>query len=638
MQKETKGEKTGIRPAVILAAMGVVFGDIGTSPLYAFKECVAHATSHGSALNESVYGILSLIVWSLILLVWVKYINLVLRADNEGEGGILALLNLAFPQGTSLIKGSTKYVWHLTVIGLLGAALLYGDGVITPAISVLSAVEGLTLISPSFTPWIIPAAVAILIGLFSIQNKGTSSIGRYFGPIILVWFVVLGTLGLAQITQTPTIFRAFNPLVGINFLTHHPAMAFAILGSVLLVVTGGESLYADMGHFGRQPIRLAWDFVVLPSLLLNYLGQGALVLRKPETAGNPLFLLAPDWGLIPLVILAMLATIIASQALISGVFSLTTAAVQMVYLPRMQILHTNHEESGQIYIPVINKALAGGCIALVLVFQSSSGLAAAYGVGVVLTMLATTSLFFFVAHKRWGWPLWKAGAICGLIGALELVFTASNLLKIANGGWVPIAIGLSVFTMMATWKRGRNYIRGKTALGLNLPSFVDSISLSGVLDPKWQPHRVTGTAVFLSGTPDITPTPLIYNLTHNHILHEQNIVLTVVTTKIPIVPDEKRIEVTRLPAGFLQVTAKYGFMQVPTIQSIEEAMKAKNIMIDEEHTTFFLGRETLIPSEKGLNKWQETLFRLMSRNAQNAAQFFRLPCNRTIEIGHQIEI
>lgn len=624
-------------PALILAALGVVFGDIGTSPLYAFKECIAHCVQTGSDLASSTYGILSLIVWALILLVWVKYITFILKADNHGEGGILALLNLAFPPGETG-KTTKRLAVHLAIVGLLGAALLYGDGVITPAISVLSAVEGLTLLSPNFAPTIVPISVAILIGLFTIQKLGTQSIGRFFGPIILIWFITIGGLGLIETLRHPQVLQSLNPLLGLGFLCQYPAMAFAILGSVFLAVTGGEALYADMGHFGREPIKQAWTRIVLPALLLNYMGQGALVISEPDAVDNPFYRLAPTWATIPFVLLATMATIIASQALISGAFSLTTSAMQMGYLPRMQVLHTNHRESGQIFVPLINTTLAAGCILLVVIFGSSSKLAAAYGIAVTLTMISTTLLFYFVTTKRWGWSQWQALGTCAPIFCIELAFASSNLLKVFQGGWIPICIGLVIFTMMTTWKKGRDYIRSKANTSMDLASFVDSIALSGVLRKELRPHRVQGTAVFMTTTAGSTPDALTYNLTHNHVLHTQNIILTISSTKTPTVPKDKKLTIIRLPEGFLQVTAQFGFMELPTITTILECLKKEDVVLQKDHTTYFLGRESLVLTEKGLPKWQENLFVIMARNAQNAAQFFKLPHSRVIEIGKQVEI
>ena len=614
-----------------LAALGVVFGDIGTSPLYAFKECMEHSVQAGAA---SVLGILSLILWSLVVLVSAKYVSLILRADNHGEGGILALLNLAFPEG----EKAGRRLAVMTAIGLLGAALLYGDGMITPAISVLSAVEGLDLISPSFKPYVIPIAVLVLAALFYIQRFGTGMIGKFFGPVILVWFVMIGGMGLVQVVKHPSVLAAINPLAGISFLTSNPGIAFAVLGSVFLAVTGGEALYADMGHFGRAPIKNAWRFVVLPCLTLNYLGQGALVLSHPEARENPFFLLAPAWATAPVVLLATMATVIASQALISGVFSLTTSAIQMGYLPRMQILHTNHEEHGQIFIPAINSALAAACITLVIVFQTSSALAAAYGIAVTLTMLATTLLFYFVARRKWNWSAWTSVGVCLLFGSIELTFFASNLLKLLHGGWLTILIGLIIFYLMTTWKIGRTFIRAKVLNDMPLPGFVESIGLSGTLNPALAPHRVQGTAIFMSTSPNVTPGALTYNLTHNHVLHHRNIVLTIQAEHSPYVAQENRLDVVELPEGFLQVVAKFGFMEVPTIGEIISKLNELGHDITADRSTFFLGRETLVQTGIGLPRWREAAFLLMSRNAQNAAQFFRLPSNRTVEIGKQIEI
>jgi KUP system potassium uptake protein len=622
------------RSALTLGALGVVFGDIGTSPLYALKECLEHS---GGVTAITTLGILSLILWALIVVVSVKYVTLVLRMDNHGEGGILALLNLAFPGATGGAAPSSAVV-RMVAVGVFGAALLYGDGVITPAISVVSAVEGLEVISPTFGYLVVPLATVILVVLFTVQRFGTNTIGKAFGPIILTWFLVIGTLGLVQVLRMPAVLAAFDPWYGFNFLVNHPGTSAVVLGSVVLAVTGAETLYADMGHFGRIPIRTAWNFIVLPALMLNYLGQGALVLANPAAKESPFFLLAPDWGTLPLVLLATVAGVIASQGLISGVFSLTTAAVQMGYLPRMQISHTSHETSGRIYIPTINFALGVACIALVLAFRSSSALASAYGIAVTLTMMATTSLFFFVARKKWGWSLPLAIGVCGVFATIEVAFFASNILKIVHGGWLPLCIGALIFYLMTTWKMGRSYIRSQIGDAMALPGFVDSIALAGVLDPNLNPHRVKGTAIFLASTPDITPHSLSYNLTHNHVLHERNIVLTILPSRVPFVPDEEKIAVVTLPEGFYQVTARFGFMEVPSIQEVVEQAAKKDLVIDMERSTFFLGRETLVRANKGLSRWREAAFIMMSKNAQNAAQFFRLPSSRTIEIGKQVEI
>ena len=615
--------------ALTIAALGVVFGDIGTSPLYAFKECLSHG-----AQPDEILGILSLILWSLILLVSVKYIGIILRADNNGEGGILALLSLAFP------KGSTgKSVALMTGIGLFGAALLYGDGVITPAISVLSAVEGLTLISPHFESFSVPIAVVVLIGLFTVQRFGTGAVGKIFGRILLVWFVVLFVLGAAQVFRNGHVLVAFNPFRGFGYLIEHSRGAILVLGSVFLAVTGGEALYADMGHFGSRPIRLAWSTIVFPSLAMNYLGQGALVIANPTASENPFFLLAPKWSLFPMVILATAATVIASQALISGAFSLTMQAVQMGYLPRTQILHTNKDESGQIFIPQVNTSLALACILLVVSFGTSSALASAYGIAVTLTMLATTVLFYFASRRLWGWSRILALGTCGMFAAVELSFFASNMMKVLHGGWLTLAIGLFIFFMMSTWKTGREFIR-KGMVGMTtLDHFVDSIAMSGVLDPALAPHRIKGTAVFLNSTPNSTPNALVYNLMHNKVLHERNIVLSILTERIPYVPSEERVAVEEMPHGFFKVVAHFGFMEMPGVDPVIAACKAKGLVIDAERSTFFLGRETLIRAPKGgIPLYMERMFIALSRNAQNAAEFFKLPTGRTIEIGRQVEI
>ncbi len=622
------------RAALTIGALGVVFGDIGTSPLYAFKECLEHS---GVVTPDTTLGILSLILWSLIVVVSLKYVTLVLRADNHGEGGILALLNLAFPANVPA-AGVTRSMMLMTGIGVFGAALLYGDGVITPAISVVSAVEGLRVFSPALGHVVVPLAAVILLGLFSVQRFGTNLIGKAFGPIICLWFVVIGLLGAVQTFRHPEVLAAFSPWYAVNYLVHHVATSTVVLGSVVLAVTGAETLYADMGHFGRIPIRTAWNCIVLPALMLNYLGQGALVLADPVARHSPFFLLAPEWAALPLVLLATAAGVIASQGLISGVFSLTTAAMQMGYLPRMQIAHTSHETSGRIYIPSINFALATACITLVVAFRSSSALAAAYGIAVTMTMMATTGLFFVVAQKKWGWSRPLAVGVCAVFGLIEIAFFSSNLLKVIHGGWLPLCIGAVIFYLMTTWKMGRTYIRSHIADAMTLPCFVDSIAMSGVLNPALRPHRVKGTAIFLSSTADITPHSLSYNLTHNHVLHERNIILTISPARVPVVPDGEKLTIVSLPEGFYQVAAKFGFMEVPSIQAVVEQASRQDLPIDVDRSTFFLGRETLVRANKGLSRWREGAFIAMSKNAQNAAQFFRLPSSRTIEIGKQVEI
>ena len=615
-----------------IVALGVVFGDIGTSPLYAFKECMEHGTTPSDVL-----GVLSLILWSLILLVSVKYVGIILRADNDGEGGILALLALAFPEGRDARANKTTAV--MTAMGIFGAALLYGDGIITPAISVLSATEGLELISPIFRSLVVPLTIVILAALFAVQRHGTEAVGGVFGKVMLLWFTCLGGLGLIQVIHHPSVLAAFNPAVGLQYVLAHSSSAMVVIGSVFLSVTGGEALYADMGHFGRIPIQLAWNFFVLPALALNYLGQGALVLTSPSAASNPFYLLAPAWALCPMVLLATMATIIASQALISGAFSLTTQAMQMGYLPRMQVLHTSDQASGQIYIPQLNYAIGIACIGLVIGFRSSSALASAYGIAVTLTMLTTTSLFYFAARRVWKWKAAPTIAICAIFGLIELAFFASNALKVVHGGWLPLLVGCGLFFLMKTWKMGRACIRKQFEHVLPLNEFVGSINLSGVLSESHSPYRVKGTAIFFTTSSEGTPNALLQNLKHNHVIHERNIILNIVSDRVPYCDRRSRIEVTSLDGCFFRVTARFGFMEFPTIAEIVSAAGLQHFEIIPDKTTFFLGRETLVPTRtKGLGRCRQAAFIVMSRNAQNAADFFQLPSNRTIEIGLPVEI
>jgi KUP system potassium uptake protein len=612
-----------------VAALGVVFGDIGTSPLYAFQQCLAHGAS-----REDIFGVVSLILWSLIILVSVKYVGLILRADNNGEGGILALLTLAFPEKVSP-QARTTIV--MTALGIFGAALLYGDGMITPAISVLSSVEGLTLISPIFQKVVVPATIGILVILFAVQRNGSGSVGKVFGSVMLLWFGVLAVLGVLQICKRPEILGALNPYVGIHYIAAHGGAAMVVLGSVFLAVTGGEALYADLGHFGRFPIQLAWNGLVLPSLALNYLGQGALVLSGPVGGKNPFFLLASGWALIPLVILSTAATVIASQALISGVFSLTMQAIQMGYLPRMQILHTNETASGQIYIPPVNYALAAACIALVLTFRSSAALAAAYGVAVTLTMLTTTGLFSFVCRGLWGWSLGRTIAVCSLFGLLESVFFASNVLKIVHGGWLPLTIGAILFYLMTTWKMGRQVVE-RDLYTVPLDQFVSS-AISKQSPTAALPARVPGTAIFLSSSETAAPAALLQNVKHNHVLHERTVVLTVRTDLAPHRSRDSRVVVADFSNGIFQLTAHFGYMELPSIREIVECSARQSFPLDMDSASFFLSGLDLIPTAgRGLPAWRKGAFVLMSHNAQKAAQFFRLPSDRTVEIDSPVEI
>ena len=616
-----------------IGALGVVYGDIGTSVLYAFKECLAH----GLETDRDIIGVLSIIIWSLFTLVSVKYLAVIMRADNEGEGGILALLSLAFPAKD---RKSGVAAGGMIAVGIAGASLLYGDGVITPAVTVLSAVEGLLLATKKIEPLIIPLALGILVGLFSVQSKGTGAIGKWFGGFMLGWFTLLGMLGLVHITQNPSVFRALNPIEGFYFLTHHGSAALIIMGSVFLVVTGGEALYADMGHFGRKPIARAWTFLVFPALILNYLGQGALVLGHPETRENPFFSMAPSWALYPMVAIATAAGIIASQALISGAFSLTMQGIQMGYIPRMEICHTSQDEHGQIYIPKINIILALGCLALVLGFRSSSALASAYGIAVTLTMLSTTAIFFFAAQRMWQWSPLRAGLTCAVFGSVEAIFFTANSLKIMHGGWFPLVAGALIFTAMITWKDGRTLLRKSLPPGMPLDDFIASISMAGTLDSQNKLHRSQGTAVFLAGNPEGTPNALIKNIKHNQILHTQNILMTIQTDHSrPYVPAAERVQVADRTEGFYRVTANFGFMETPHIDEVIRAAGTHGLVIHRERTTFFVGKERIIVTSKaGMAIWREHLFVFLSKHSENAADFFQLPPDRVYEVSQVVEI
>lgn len=616
-----------------LGALGVVYGDIGTSVLYAFKECL----HHGISTDRDVVSVLSLIIWTLFSIVSVKYLWQIMRADNQGEGGILTLLSLAIDPNS---KSKTLVIKGVLALGLAGAALLYGDGIITPAISVLSAVEGLEIATEQLKPFVLPLTIGILVGLFAVQSKGTGTIGRWFGPVMLVWFTVLGVLGVTHITRNPSVLRALNPLEALYFLTHHGVGALAIMGSVFLVVTGGEALYADMGHFGRRPIARAWTFLVCPALILNYLGQGALVLTNPAARENPFFFMAPSSMLYPLIAIATAATIIASQALISGAFSLTMQGIQMGYIPRMEIRHTSHEEHGQIFIPKVNIMLAIGCSALVLSFQSSSALASAYGIAVTLTMLATTALFYFASQRLWNWSPLKAALFCLAFGVIELMFFAANALKVFHGGWVPLVAGAGIFAVMTTWRKGRRLLRLNLPPTMPLDDFIASISLAGTLAEENKLHRSHGTAIFLAADPHSTPNAMLKNIKHNQILHERNILLTILTDRSrPHVPPEERAQVEDRGEGFYRLAARFGFMENPYIDEVVRAAKEKGLPIDLERATFFVGKERIIATAKqGMALWREHLFVFLSKHAENAADFFQLPPNRVYEVSHVVEI
>ncbi len=616
-----------------IGALGVVYGDIGTSVLYAFKQCLGH----GLNTAPDIIGILSLIIWSLFALVSIKYLAIVMRADNQGEGGILALLSLAFPKGTKARGAATG---GMIAVGIAGAALLYGDGVITPAISVLSAVEGLVTENVKLQPYIIPLTLGILAGLFAVQSKGTGALGQWFGRVMLAWFSVLAVLGVIHIAKNPAVLKALNPLEGFYFLTHHGTGALVVMGSVFLVVTGGEALYADMGHFGRKPISRAWTFLVCPALILNYLGQGALVLADPAAGDNPFFHMAPIWALYPLVALATTATIIASQALISGAFSLTMQGIQMGYIPRMEICHTSKDEHGQIYIPKVNMILAIGCGALVLGFRNSDALASAYGIAVTLTMLATTAIFYFAAQRLWQWSPLRAGLTCLLFGSIEIIFFTANSLKILHGGWFPLVAGAGIFTTMMTWKDGRRLLRKSLPPGMPLDDFIASISMAGTLDAQNKLHRSQGTAVFLAGNPEGTPNALIKNIKHNQILHRQNILLTIITDPTrPYVPGEERVQVSDRTEGFFRVIASFGFMENPQIDEVIRAANTQGLAIHRDKTTFFVGKERIVVTAKfGMAPWREHLFAFLSKHSENAADFFQLPPDRVYEVSQVVEI
>ena len=611
-----------------LSALGVVYGDIGTSPLYALRECF-HGPYAVPPTPANILGVLSLIVWSLVLIISIKYLAFVLRADNDGEGGILALTALIRP-AQSDASGRRRL---LVMLGLFGAALFYGDAMITPAISVLSAVEGLKVATPFFTPYILPLTIVILIVLFLFQQQGTARIGTLFGPVTLVWFLVLALLGLSQIVRTPDVIAAINPFYAVRFFIDNGGRGFLVLGAVFLVVTGGEALYADMGHFGLRPIRLAWFGLVLPALLLNYFGQGALLLHHPDAAETLFYHLVPSWGLYPLVVLATLATVIASQAVISGAFSLTYQAVQLGYSPRVRIRHTSAREIGQIYIPGANWALMLACIGLVVGFRSSSNLASAYGIAVTATMGITSILLYVVARERWGWSRLTAGLLIALFLVADLGFFGANSLKILHGGWFPLVVAGALYTLMSTWRQGRRILaqRLQTAL-LPLDRFLQDIR-------ERQPLRVPGTAVFMYGRPTGTPPALLLNLAHNKVLHERIIVLTVVTEDIARVPAQERMTFQSLGEEFYHVVAHYGFMESLDIPDILNQVKRYGVQLEMEAITYFLARETLLATHKpGMAIWREQLFALMSRNAQSAMTFFRIPPDQVVEMGSQVEL
>lgn len=613
--------------ALTLGAIGVVYGDIGTSVLYAIKE--VFGSGHVAFTPDNVYGILSIFFWTLSVIVSFKYVLLVLRADNNGEGGLVAMLALA----SQAVKDKPELRRVLLIIGIFGTALFYGDGVITPAISVLSAVEGLEVISPAFTRFVIPATLAILFGLFFVQKRGTTGIGKFFGPITLVWFGVLALLGIAQIITNPVILKALSPHYAVMFLWFNPGTTFIILGAVVLCVTGAEALYADLGHFGKKPIRLAWFSVVMPALTLNYFGQGALLLGNPAAVKNPFYLMAPEWALVPLVLLATLATVIASQAIITGAFSVTKQVIQLGYLPRLNIQHTSVRDTGQIYIPFVNWTLFIAIVMAVVMFRSSSNLAAAYGIAVTADMLITTILTFFVIRHAWKYPLWLCVAATGVFFAVDFAFFASNLMKLFAGGWFPLVIAAAVFTLMMTWKQGRALLNEKLrADAIDLPGFLEAVFIS-------PPARVAGTAVFLTAEPGVVPNAMLHNLKHNKVLHEQNLFVTVRNHEVPWIGMDKRLAIESLGHNCWQVVIHYGFKNDPDLPKALEHMRTRGCELEVMTTSYFLSRDVVVPTiGSGMASWREKLFAQMHHNASGAADFLNLPNNSVVELGSKIEI
>ena len=614
-------------PALTLGAIGVVYGDIGTSVLYSVKE--VFGSGHVPFTPENVYGILSIFVWTLTVIVSIKYVLLVLRADNNGEGGLVAMLALA----SQSVKDKPELRKVLLLLGVFGTCLFYGDGVITPAISVLSAVEGVEVVSPHFRKYVIPITLVILFLLFFVQKRGTAGIGKFFGPITLLWFLVLGALGVSHIVENPAVLWAISPHYAVRFIVDQPGTAFIILGAVVLCVTGAEALYADLGHFGKKPIRLAWFVVVMPSLILNYFGQGALLLAQPEAVKNPFFMMAPEWALLPLVALATLATVIASQALITGAFSVTKQVIQLGYLPRLQIRHTNVKAAGQIYMPFVNWGLFVAIVLAVVMFKSSSNLAAAYGIAVCTDMLITTILTFYVIRHGWKYPLWLCVLATGFFFVVDFAFWASNLLKFMEGGWFPLAIGAAIFMLMLTWKEGRRLLGEKLREdSIDLRSFLEAVFVS-------PPTRVEGTAVFLTSDPGTVPNALLHNLKHNKVLHEHNLFVTVRSHEVPWIGMDKRLAIESLGHDCWQVVIHYGFKNDPDVPRALENLRGRGCEIEPMTTSYFLSRDTVIPTlGSGMAPWREKLFAQMHHNANAAADFLNLPSNAVVEMGSKIEI
>ncbi|HEX5959085.1 MAG TPA: potassium transporter Kup [Hyphomicrobiaceae bacterium] len=608
-----------------LGAIGVVYGDIGTSPIYAFREAAIAATGETQVMPSTVLGLLSLIIWSLLLLVTLKYVVVMLRADFNGEGGTFSLMALA----QSVSRGGT---YILLLLGITGASFLYGDLALTPALSVVSAIEGLTVVAPAFDSLVIPLAIAVLIGLFALQSYGSAKLGAFFGPVLLLWFVVLGATGLVHVIENPAVLAAINPLHGLRFLLSNGFIGFAVLGLVFLAVTGAETVYADLGHFGRAPIQAAWLGLVLPALTLNYLGQGALVLANPTAVGNPFFRAFPEWALWPAILLTTCATVIASQAVITGAYSLTRQAVQLGLLPRFHVRHTSEEMAGQIYLPRVNWLLLAAVLVLVLAFRSSGGLAGAYGVAVIGTMITTSLIAFVVLRRRWQWPQWRVVALLLPLLCMELAFLSANVTKLIQGAWVPLTSALFLTAVMLTWRRGTAILNASERAHADLQLVIEKLE-------RKPPLRVSGTAVFLTATPEAAPSALLHNLKHNHMLHERNIVLSVKSAQRPRVPNAERIRIETLSETFIAVTLTYGFMETPDVMKGLQLCRHKSLNIDPPATSFFLSRRTLRPSPRS-KMWrpQEKLFIWLARSAESATSYFQIPSDRVVEIGTQIKI
>jgi KUP system potassium uptake protein len=617
-------------PLLVLGAVGVVFGDIGTSPLYALRE--AFSEKHGIPLTtDNVLGILSLIVWSMVWVITLKYLVVMMRADNNGEGGILALLALALRETGNY----ARLKWTIIGIGIFGAAMFYGDSMITPAVTVLSAAEGLEIYNPAFGPYVVPFAILVITILFFIQRHGTATVGAFFGPVMVLWFLSIAAVGVWHLQANPSVLMALKPAYAVDFMFTYPGLGFLVLGAVFLALTGGEALYADMGHFGRNPIRIAWLLLVFPALLLNYFGQAAFVLGDPAGIKNPFFMMLPPWASLPMIALATAAAVIASQAVISGAFSMTRQAIQLGYVPRLEIMHTSERAIGQIYVPFVNWALFVAVVLLVLGFQDSSGLANAYGIAVAATMVIECLLAMVVARLIWKWSMWMVVLVIGSMLVVDAVFLASNAAKFFSGGWFPVLIGSALFMMLMTWKRGRTLMfRRLSEQGIPLKPFVEGLEAH-------PPTRVQGTAIFLTASVDTVPHALLHNLKHNKVLHEKTIFLTIVTHDVPFVPAEDRVQLERLVNGFYKLEAWYGFKDQPDIDEILDACRVRyGLAFEVMDTSFFLSRETVIPTADtpGMAFWRDHLFAWMSRNATRATEFFNVPANRVVELGTHIEI